>query len=553
MYCKIGVLFFCVMLLSTGILRAQKSGFYVYEDGTEIAVPDSINSQIRDGIHSRQELVLRWLYAEGFLNAKILSISDNRADIDKNCRFQLNKFEIQYNGGVDKVGTRSIDVKYSQMVLQNEIKREILEWNKKGYPFAKAQITRFTPDHANCSISINLEIDTGMKGQASGIYFSGHDLNSEAYLRKVSRFQPGEVITPGYLRFLRENLISSELFDLVGESQVFLRNGEPVIIFDVQERSLNQFDGLLGYVPDATGKGQIVGDLDLSLWNVLTEGNGLNFKYQRIRPETSELDVNVSQDWIGNIPIGLSAGFQFYQNDTTYQSRQFELGGTYRISGRFKLVGGIELQSSISGSNIPLIVEPDGSKRTARLGFEYTNLDRFDVPTSGNTLSLSYGIANKELQDDSIGVFVQNTLEINAHQYFSFSKRSVIALSIQGFILEASRVTLNDLIRFGGANSIRGYAEEQFRAGQILWGDIEYQFLLDRQSYLFVFGAYGAYHRPVLLTEPNNDFKITKELYSTGFGLSYQTQIGRLKFTYAISPEESFGNGKVHFGIRTGL
>jgi outer membrane protein assembly factor BamA len=120
-------------------------------------------------------------------------------------------------------------------------------------------------------------------------------------------------------------------------------------------------------------------------------------------------------------------------------------------------------------------------------------------------------------------------------------------------LLEAYRVTFNDLIRFGGANSFRGYAEEQFQAGRLLWGDIEYRFLLDRNSYLFVFGAAGRFHRPKLLTETSNQFQTTDNLYSTGFGMSYQTRIGRLKFTYAISPEESIGNGKVHFGIRTGL
>ncbi len=132
-------------------------------------------------------------------------------------------------------------------------------------------------------------------------------------------------------------------------------------------------------------------------------------------------------------------------------------------------------------------------------------------------------------------------------------EKSVIATSLNGFLLESEKVTTNDLIRFGGANSFRGYAEEQFRAGTMFWGDLEYRFLLNRSSFLFAFGAAGGYHRPKLLTETTSDFRTTDYLYSTGFGLSYQTQIGRLKFTYAISPEESIANGKVHFGIRTEL
>lgn len=553
MYSKFIGLLFSVMLFMTGLIKAQEVEFRVYENESEISLPDSIQQKLGVRSIEPQTILLQWLTADGYLNATVDTISQNKAQITRNCPFVLQELIWQYSGVKDSLITQSLQIRYSQQRLRREIESRLHVLAEEGYSFAKAEIKRFIPKYEECSVSVDVNVDTGEQGTASDIYFTGLSLNSRQYVRKVSRFQSGEVITPQYMRFIHSNLNTSELFNFVGKGQILLREGELVIVFEVQERSLNQFDGLLGYVPDASGNGQIVGDIELRLWNVLTEGNGLNFRYQRLRPETSELNVSVSQDWIGDIPIGLTSGFEFYQNDTTYQSRQFEIGGSYRISGGFRLTGGIEFQSSISGSNIPSIVEPDGSKRTGRLGFDYINLDRFDVPTSGNYLSLNYGISRKNLENDSIGVFVQNTLEMEAKQYIPVLNRSVMALSVQGFFLEANRITLNDLSRFGGANSFRGFGEEQFRAGQLLWGDVEYQFLLDRQSYLFAFGAYGAYHRPQLLTETTNDLKVTKTLYSTGFGLSYQTRIGRLKFTYAISPEESLANGKVHFGIRTEL
>lgn len=553
MCCKIGRLLFGVMLFATGLLHAQDTDFHIYDNGTEISFPDSVQIQLMEESSVAHEIVLKWLTADGYLNASIDSIYQRKIYLDRNCAFELKMLLWNYGGKKDTVLTENSKGRYTQQTLRGEIESRLFELSKEGYPFASAEIIRFNPDYENCTVSVEINMDPGNKTKASEIYFSGIEINSQDYLRKISRFWSGEIITPGYLQFLRSNLNASELFNFVGEGQILMREGEPVIVFEVQERSLNKFDGLIGYVPDAVGNGQIVGDVELSLWNVLSQGNGFNFYYQRLRPETSELEVDVSQDWIGEVPIGLLAGFQFYQNDTTYQSREFDLEGSYRVSRGFKLTGGIEFQSSVSGSNIPAVVEPDGNKRTARLGFEYTNLDRFDVPTSGNRLSVSYGIANKNLQEDSTGAFVQNVLEMEARQYIPLFERSVLALSMQGFLLEADRVTFNDLIRFGGANSFRGYSEEQFRAAQLLWGDVEYQFLLDRQSYLFVFGAIGRYHRPQLLTETNNKFQITNNLYSTGFGLSYQTRIGRLKFTYAISPEESIANGKVHFGIRTEL
>lgn len=542
-----------VLMPVLAFAQTDDSQFKVYEDGVQIQLPDSVQSQIMADFNSARQTLLTWLTAEGFLNAEIDSMEQKRAQVTRGCEFQLNKISVQYRGGSEGQQVIKPNIRYTQKALQEEIKALISELTASGYLFAQSNILQFTLDAESCSVSVALEIITGSKAEASGIYFSGAENNSEDYLNKISRFRPGQAITPDYLQFLRANLNNSGLFNTVGEGQVLLREGEPVIVFEVQERSLNRFDGLLGYVPDAAGNGQIVGDVELSLWNVLTQGNGFDFHYQRLRPETSQLNLEASQNWIGNIPVGGAAGFQLYQNDTTYQSRDFDLTGYYLLNSGFKLIGGLGFQSTTSGNNLPAVVEPDGQKRTARLGFEYTNLDRFDVPTSGSSIRLMFGIANKDIADDSSTAFTQNVLELTARNYISIFNQSVIATSLHGFLLESDRVTTNDLSRFGGANSFRGYAEEQFRAGQLLWGDVEYQFLIDRQSYLFVFGAFGRYHRPKLLTETNNQFQLTKNLYSTGFGLSYQTRIGRLKFTYAISPEETIGNGKVHFGIRTEL
>ena len=550
MLSKAGYFVLWMLLPVLAMAQNEASEFRVYENDDEIQLPDSVRSQLSKT--STQPLI-QWFASQGYFNAQVESTTDSTAELKRGCLFTFESLEVHYSGKIDSSFTLNPDADYSDQLLRSQISAFILELEDQGFPFAKASIRKFTPNLETCTVGVVLDIETGRQISQSDLYFSGANTNSQSYLRKIARFRTSETITPGYLQYLRSNLNASGLFNSVEPGRIFFRNGEPVVIFEVQERSLNQFDGLLGYVPDAAGNGQIVGDVELSLWNVLTQGNGFNFHYQRLRPETSQLNLGASQDWIGEIPIGISAGFQLYQNDTTYQSRDFDLDGYYLLNTGLKLIGGIGFQSTTSGNNVPMVIEPDGKKRTARLGFEYTNLDRYDVPTSGSSVRLMLGIANKDIADDSSAAFTQNVLELTARTYFPIFGQSVIATSLHGFLLESDKITANDLIRFGGANSFRGYAEQQFRAGTLLWGDVEYRFLLNRQSYLFGFGAVGGFERPRLLTETNNDFRLTKYLFSTGFGLSYQTQIGRLKFSYAISPEESIGNGKVHFGIRTEL
>ncbi|MEX0720695.1 MAG: BamA/TamA family outer membrane protein [Balneolaceae bacterium] len=534
---------------------AQSEGqeLQILEDGEEVQLPDSLQSKIDTDSTIIQQTLLQWYAARGFLNAEINSLSSTRADIERGCQFKLEELFVRDSGEMDSVFIIGNRGDYSQAKLEREIRALILDLEEQGYPFAKSRIAEFNPDFTNCSVSVSLEIETGNNITSQNIYFTGAASNSQEYLRRVSRFRESALVTPDYLRGLKSNLSSSELFSYVEDARIFMRDGEPVIVFDVEERALNQFDGLLGYVPDAEGEGQVIGNVELSLWNVLTQGNGFNFRYQRLKPEVSKLNLEVSQDWIGNFPVGVSAGFQLHQNDTTYQSRDFDLNGYYLMSSGFRLTGGVGFQATTSGTNVPQVVEPDGRKQIGRLGFEYSNLDSYDVPTAGNSIMVNFSVANKNLEDDSLASFIQNTLQFQVRNYLSIFQKSVIATSFNGFFLDADRVTINDLFQFGGANSFRGYAEEQFRAGTMLWGDLEYRFLLNRYSYLFAFGAAGGYERPRLLTESDNTFQAIDYLFSTGFGLSYRTQIGRLTFTYAVSPEESIGNGKIHFGIRTSL
>ncbi|MBO6586313.1 MAG: BamA/TamA family outer membrane protein [Gracilimonas sp.] len=550
---KTGVTLIFLLIPVLAFTQNRSAEFRVYENGEEVVIPDSLDAELAKNSTQIEQKLLRWFVSEGLFDAAVTSTTDSTAQVTKGCKYRLDKMNVLYSGQIDSSSTIEPDKFYTDQNLRAEIAELIYGMEEDGFPFAEAIIKSITPIKEECLVDVEIEILTGDKVTRPDIYFSGARTNSQDYLRKISRFNSNRQVSPDYLRILRSNLNSSGLFNVVEPARIYLRQGEPVIVFSVEERSLNQFDGLLGYVPDAAGNGQIAGDVELSLWNVLTQGNGIDFRYQRLRPETSQLNLKASQDWIGEIPVGISAGMQLYQNDTTYQSRDVDLDGYYLVGSGVKLIGGVGFQSTTSGSNLPQVVEPDGQKRTARLGFEFTNVDRFDVPTKGSSIRLILGIANKDLSDDSLTSFTQNSLEFTARNYVPVFDKSVIATSLHGFLLESDKVTTNDLIRFGGANSFRGYAEQQFRAGTMLWGDVEYRFLLNRRSFLFGFAAAGVFERPKLLTETDNTFQITKYLFSTGFGLSYQTQIGRLKFTYAISPEESIGNGKVHFGIRTEL
>lgn len=543
----------CVLYvnINLAIYAAAQGVPKVIENGNEIELPRTLYQKISGSQVNDRVEILTWLNSNGYLNASLIKTDERTYELNRNCRFEFS--ELVVKEGIDKKLSQKMEGYYSSGRLESSIAGIINVYERDGYPFAKVEIDSLSPNLTACKVSVYVNLEKGKQWITEGIQFVGSSKNSSSYLRRISGYRDSLQVTPALLSELQSNLIQSELFLNVGLPEIFINESKAVLLVPVEERLLNQFDGLLGYVPDQNGNGQIVGDFDLSLWNVLNQGNGVNLSYQRLRPETSRLNVGISQDWIGATPIGLSLDFSLYQNDTTYQTRSLTLDGYYRLSRGLRLTGKVGSLVSTSSENVTAIVEPEGKKRYSELGFTFSSLDHVEVPTRGMLVSTSFGISNKEVEIDSISAFKQRYLYSNASFYTPLSNKSVLAFQVQGYLLNTSQVTESDLILFGGANSFRGYSEEQFRASELIWGTIEYRFLVSASSYLFGFGSAGNYHRPRLLTETDNSFKKTSFLYSTGFGISYKIRTGRLKFTYGISPEESFGNGKVHIGITTAL
>lgn len=129
----------------------------------------------------------------------------------------------------------------------------------------------------------------------------------------------------------------------------------------------------------------------------------------------------------------------------------------------------------------------------------------------------------------------------------------MLAPMVQAMFLESPDFLITDLFRFGGAESLRGFREDQFRGSSVIWGELEGRYMLEKNSYLFLFGAYGLYERPRLINEESDALAVKESLTSLGFGLAFQSPLGIIKFSYAVSPNENLSNGNVHVGIKTGL
>ncbi|MFZ9943867.1 MAG: BamA/TamA family outer membrane protein, partial [Bacteroidia bacterium] len=144
----------------------------------------------------------------------------------------------------------------------------------------------------------------------------------------------------------------------------------------------------------------------------------------------------------------------------------------------------------------------------------------------------------KSLQIDS---------EVSLGGFFPLSGRWVFAVLGKGGITQGSGLFDNELYRFGGINTLRGFDEESLRATAYAIGTGELRYLLDRNSYLSLFFDQGWYER-------NTGFDYLRDTpYGFGAGIAFDSKLGIFSINYALGSEQGnpilFKTAKVHFGV----
>lgn len=103
----------------------------------------------------------------------------------------------------------------------------------------------------------------------------------------------------------------------------------------------------------------------------------------------------------------------------------------------------------------------------------------------------------------------------------------------------------NELLRFGGWNSFRGFNEESLYADFYYFGAAEYRYLVGEQAFFDAFVQYGELN--------NKNLGIKPKLYSAGIGFNFILPIGLMSFQIAngnqFGNEFRFGDTKIHWGL----
>jgi len=103
----------------------------------------------------------------------------------------------------------------------------------------------------------------------------------------------------------------------------------------------------------------------------------------------------------------------------------------------------------------------------------------------------------------------------------------------------------SELFWFGGARTLRGYREDQFRGDQVLLVNLEYRIGDPRQGRLYGFVDTGAHRRRRLGAS-------TEEQFHVGYGVGLRVVVpsGVFDLSFGMGEERSFSELKVHVSLQ---
>jgi len=500
----------------------------------------------------------------------------------------IYKWALLKQGNVDegilsKVGYRdklynNKPVHYKQVKKLHEKLLTYCENN--GYPFASVKLDSIV--FSELSIEAQLNLSKNTEFHIDSIIIKGDAKIVPVYLYNYLSIKPGDLYNESLV-----SKISSRLRELpfVRETKPFKvifteENSTPngwspdkvaKIMLHLDGKKASWFNGILGVSPNpngvGTGKLLITGEARLKLQNSFGRGELINFDWRQLQTKTQDLKIQFVYPFILSSPFGVDFKLTLYKKDTLYLDLGKNFGIQYLLSGAnyLKIFVNSKKTTLLSAKGLENATtfppHADVSTTIYGLGYKTERLDYRLNPRKGFLLNINGGAGNKSIiKNSGINPELYDSLELKSTEinfdikidiFRPIKNRSVITFGVKAAYLSSKSIFENELFRIGGLSTLRGFDEESILASAYSVFTLEYRYLLEQNSYLYLF-LDGAYYE--------NEYRRSNGLgdwldkpFGFGAGISFETRAGIFSINYAIGQQKgnplNLGSAKIHFGI----
>lgn len=391
---------------------------------------------------------------------------------------------------------------------------------------------------------IFLFVELGELRRISGFVVKGYEKVPKRFIRNLEKEYVRKIYNGASLSAIQQRLQNHPFVQLERPPQTYLGRDSTNIYLFLQKKKASTFDGILGFGNDRTEKLTFNGNLNLNFRNIFNSFEAIDIAWQRSPEKSQTFDLQADIPYLFRSNLGIGVRTNIFRQDSVYANFKFLPTLYYHLSSRQKLglrgyVENSSVTEGMSGANQGFL------KRGAGLWYEWQRpassplfLYNTKIRLEGDFISVSYEEQQSATQQMQYYVFAEHNLRVRGHHWLNLKGESSL---LSGGGTKYS----NELLRFGGWNSMRGFNENALLADFFYYVNTEYRYLLTEQAYFDIFAQYGGLRNGVVDHSSN--------LYSFGIGFNFFLPIGLMSFQVSNGSETGsairFGNTKIHWGI----
>lgn len=426
----------------------------------------------------------------------------------------------------------SIELPYSDIDLF--LKETIQKLEQKGYALATLKLTNIRRDKNNLYTNLKLESSKKRKLNSIIIQYSDNTQSNKfpkGHLTQINKKYQNSIFNQKTVEEIYSDFNKFSFVKQLKYPEILFTNDTTKVFVYLEKKNSNTFDGFLGFSNGNNNKLTLNGYLDVKLENILAVGEQLSIFWKSDGNDQKTFNAQIEIPYLLKTPIGLKAQIQLFRQDTTFQNTKTAIDLSYfaTYNTRFYLGYQSTESSDIQNSNNSSITDFNSSYITS--SFEYTKLDSDNItfPIKSKFFT-SVGIGKRDsnivFENSENKQFFAN---IQAMHNIYLNKKNSINLNSQNYYLRSNNYIINELLRFGGFKSVRGFTENSLQAYFTTYILTEYRYALSSNLYIHSILDYCFYKDKTGLEISDK----TQTLIGAGLGIGLQTKNGLLKLAAA--------------------
>ena len=434
--------------------------------------------------------------------------------------------------------------------LSSTLRQILACLNQNGYPFA--QISLANSEITSNQITATLKIVKGRQLVWKAIQVKGDSTFSIASIQSISGIHIGEIYNEEQWRNLDQKLNQINHIQVMKPAELLFTNDGVELFLYLKSARISSFNGALGLQPNPISqKIGLTGELQLKLVNTMHQAEQVDFNWRSIQPATQSLLLRVNYPYLFKTTFGLDGKFNLYKRDSTFLEMKGSLAIQYQLKNGNLFKGIYQYYSSdrLAGAGSSVGFSQTVSCKTSAFGLAFLKkeLDYIPNPSKGQVLNVELFVGSREAKTDTVSNSTSTIFKgsISFEKYIRLAARHVLKGAIAYDFYQAPIIYQNERFRFGGLTSLRGFNEEEIFGTSKAIMTIEYRFLVDKNSAVFVFYDQAIYEDRSASYSKDNPFGV-------GLGFSIGSKIGIFSINYAIGKQLTnpfdLKQGKVHFG-----